>query len=67
MKTDLTEAIFDNCDLRRTVFIETILANADFTTSYNYTIDPEINKLKKAQFSTDGLKGLLEKYDLVIK
>lgn len=67
MKTDLTEALFDNCDLRRTVFIETILNKADFTTSYNYTIDPELNKLKKAQFATEGLKGLLEKYDLVIK
>jgi uncharacterized protein YjbI with pentapeptide repeats len=66
METDLTEAIFDNCDLRRTVFIKTIANKTDFSTSYNYTIDPEQNKLKKAQFSTDGLKGLLEKYDLVI-
>jgi uncharacterized protein YjbI with pentapeptide repeats len=67
METDLTEAIFDNCDLRRTVFIKTIANKTDFSTSYNYTIDPEQNKLKKAQFSADGLKGLLEKYDLVIK
>ncbi|WP_320816082.1 pentapeptide repeat-containing protein [Flavobacterium sp.] len=66
MESDLTEAIFDNCDLRRTVFIKTIANKTDFSTSYNYTIDPEQNKLKKAQFSADGLKGLLEKYDLVI-
>lgn len=66
MESDLTEAVFDNCDLRRTVFIKTIANKADFSTSYNYTIDPEQNKLKKAQFSADGLKGLLEKYDLVI-
>ena len=67
MESDLTESVFNNCDLRRTVFINTIANKADFSTSYNYTIDPEINKLKKAQFSMDGLKGLLEKYDLVIR
>ena len=67
METDLTESVFNNCDLRRAVFINTIANKADFYSSYNYAMDPEINKLKKAQFSTDGLKGLLEKYDLVIK
>ncbi|WP_319800291.1 pentapeptide repeat-containing protein [Flavobacterium sp. N501239] len=67
MKTDLTEAIFDHCDLRRTVFIETTLNKADFTTSFNYTLDPEINKIKKAQFSLEGLQGLLSKYDIIIK
>ena len=67
MASDLTEAIFDNCNLRRAVFIDAIANKADFFTSYDYTIDPEKNKLKKAIFSTEGLKGLLEKYDLVIK
>ena len=67
MGSDLTEAVFDNCNLRRAVFIDTIAYKTDFSTSYDYTIDPEKNKLKKAVFSTDGLKGLLEKYNLVIK
>ena len=67
MNSDLTEAVFDNCNLRRAVFIDTIANKADFTTSYDYTIDPEKNKIKKAQFSLEGLKGLLEKYDIVIK
>lgn len=67
MGSDLTEAVFDNCNLRRAVFIDTIANKTDFYTSYDYTIDPEKNKLKKAVFSTEGLKGLLEKYDLVIK
>lgn len=53
--------------LEKTVFIDTILHKTDFYTSYGYTIDLEKNKVKKALFSTDGLKGLLEKYDLVIK
>ncbi|GGD17077.1 hypothetical protein GCM10011343_04820 [Flavobacterium orientale] len=67
MNTDLTEALFDNCNLRRAVFVDTNLQKADFYSSHNYTIDPEKNKLKKAIFSSQGLKGLLEKYDLVVK
>ena len=67
METDLTESIFNNCDLRRSVFNNTIANKADFYSSHNYVIDPEVNKLKKAVFSTEGLRGLLEKYDLVIK
>lgn len=67
MGSDLTEAFFDNCNLRRAVFIDTIANKADFYTSYDFTIDPEKNKLKKAVFSTDNISGLLTKYDLVIK
>ncbi len=67
MGSDLTEVLFDNCNLRRAVFIDTIALKADFYTSYDYTIDPEKNKLKKAIFSSDGLKGLLEKYDIIVK
>ena len=67
MESDLSEVLFDNCNLRLAVFERTIANKADFVTSYNYTIDPEKNKLKKAQFSIDGLKGLLMKYDIVVK
>ena len=67
MESDLTEVLFDNCNLRLAVFERTIANKTDFVTSYNYTIDPEKNKLKKAQFSVDGLKGLLMKYDIVVK
>ena len=67
MKTDLTEAVFTDCNLHQSVFIDTIANKTDFTTSYNFTIDPERNKLKKAKFSLEGLKGLLTKYDIVVK
>lgn len=67
MGSDLTDALFDNCNLRRAVFIDTTAHKTDFYTSYDYTIDPEKNKLKKAIFSTEGLKGLLEKYDIIVK
>lgn len=63
---DLTAAVFDLCDLTRANFDNTILEKADFRTAYNYCIDPEANKLKKAQFSLNGVRGLLNKYELEI-
>lgn len=64
---DLTCAIFDNCELNGTVFENTILEKADFRTSYNYSINPELNRIKKAKFSILGVAGLLDKYDIVIE
>lgn len=67
MATDLTEVCFNNCDLYRSEFDKAIANKADFSTSYNYTIDPEKTKIKKAVFSINGLKGLLDKHDIVIE
>lgn len=67
VETDLTNTIFDDCDFKLATFGSTILAKADFSTSYHYSIDPEKNNIKKAKFSKDGLAGLLEKYQLVIE
>ncbi|HEX6181043.1 MAG TPA: pentapeptide repeat-containing protein, partial [Chitinophagaceae bacterium] len=61
---DLTSAIFDNCDLSKTTFDNTILEKTDFRTSHNYSIDPDINKIRKARFSYPGVLGLLGKYDI---
>ncbi len=63
---DLTNSSFDNCDLLRATFYNTIIEKTDFRTSYNYAIDPEINRVKKAKFSIDGICGLLGKYDIII-
>jgi hypothetical protein len=35
-------------------------------TSFNYSIDLERNRIKKAQFSITGIAGLLDKYDIDI-
>jgi uncharacterized protein YjbI with pentapeptide repeats len=67
MATDLTEAVFANCNLRLAVFIDTIANKVDFSTSHYFSIDPDKNKLKKAIFSLEGLRGLVDKYDLIIK
>lgn len=63
---DLTAAIFHNCDLTGAKFENTILEKADFRTAFNYAIDPEASKIKKAKFSRAGLEGLLTKYDIDI-
>jgi uncharacterized protein YjbI with pentapeptide repeats len=65
-EADLTDARFDNCNLNRAFFSSTILKNTDLSTSYNFTIDPDNNIIKKAKFSVQGLPGLLTKYDIRI-
>jgi uncharacterized protein YjbI with pentapeptide repeats len=44
---DLTEVLFENCDLYRSEFAKAIANKANFKTSFNYTIDPKTTKLKK--------------------
>jgi len=66
-ETDLTGSAFDNCDLQRSIFSRTILEKVDFRTSYNYSIDPEANRIKKARFSRMGIAGLLDKYGIEIE
>lgn len=65
-EADLTDARFINCNLHRASFNYTQLKNADLRTSYNYTINPDENNIKKARFSVHGLPGLLSKYDIRI-
>lgn len=66
-EADLTNVVFDNCNLIQAIFDHTIIEKADFRTSYNYSIDPENNRIKKAKFSILGVSGLLEKYDIDIE
>jgi len=66
-ETDLQMAIFSHCDLINTSFVQSNLEKADFRTARNYTFDPEINRMKKAKFSADGVIGLLAKFNLEIE
>ena len=66
-ETDLAGSYFDNCDLSGARFERTILEKADLRTARNYSIDPELNKIKKAKFSIHGIAGLLDKYDIEIE
>ncbi|CAM4109952.1 pentapeptide repeat-containing protein [Flavobacterium weaverense] len=64
---NLTNSVFDNCNLDSAIFNDTQLAAVNFTTAYNYKIDPEDNPMRKAKFSVQGIPGLLEKYDIKIQ
>lgn len=66
-EADLTNAVLNECDLANAIFDNTILEKADLRSSYNFAIDPERNRLKKAKFSKEGLAGLLHKYNIEIE
>jgi uncharacterized protein YjbI with pentapeptide repeats len=66
-ESDMTKSIFSNADLMNSIFDRTILKEVDFLTAINYSIDPEINIIKKAKFSLHGVPGLLNKYDIKIE
>ncbi len=63
---NLSSSIFDDCDLQNAIFSNTDLRNSDFRTSHNFTIDPENNRMKGAQFSLPSVSGLLHKYNIKI-
>ena len=64
---DLHSAVFDHCDLAEAKFENSLLEKADFRTAFHYSIDPALNKIKKAKFSMAGIAGLLDKYDIEIE
>lgn len=63
---NLQKAVFHDCDLTNTVFMQNNLQKSDFTTAVNYTIDPEINRMRGANFGLLGIYGLLTKYEINI-
>ncbi|WP_269225027.1 pentapeptide repeat-containing protein [Flavobacterium eburneipallidum] len=65
--TNLTNSTFENCNLDNAIFNDTQLAGVDFRTATNFKIDPEFNPMRKAKFSTQGIVGLLDKYDIKIE
>lgn len=65
-EANLSEAIIEDSDLLNTIFDQTNLEKANFESAFNYRINPENNRIKKAIFSSNGLAGLLDKYDIQI-
>jgi uncharacterized protein YjbI with pentapeptide repeats len=65
-ETDLSLSNFTECDFNGTAFDRSILEGTDFRTSFNFVIDPENNRIKKAKFSRNTLAGLLKKYQIQI-
>jgi uncharacterized protein YjbI with pentapeptide repeats len=64
---DLSASVFKDTDLSACVFNQTNLEKADLREAYGFIIDPEINKLKAAKFSANGLPGLLMKYGIKVE
>lgn len=65
-EADVSQSQFTNCDLLGAIFDRTNLEKADLRTAYNYTLDPETNRIKKAKFSLAGVAGLLARYQIEI-
>jgi len=66
-KANLTLSRFEKCDLTGAIFRDTNLEKSNFKTAYNFTIDPEINRIRKAKFSLETVHGLLEKYQIILE
>ncbi len=66
-EADMTGTLFDNCDLLLATFMHTNLEKADFRSASHYSINPEINRIRKARFSIPGVTGLLTTYDIEIE
>lgn len=65
-EANLSQAVLAGCDLSGAMFDRTNLEKADLSTAFNYVLDPEKNKIKKAKFSMPGVMGLLVKYDIKV-
>ena len=63
---ELTGGKFHHCDLTLAIFENSILEKVDFSTAENFIIDPDLNRMNSAKFSSQHLHGLLEKHNLKI-
>lgn len=66
-QADLSKSTMVQCDLLEAVFANTNLNGLDFTTNRSFTIDPQLNQVKKTRFSSAMLAGLLSKFDIIIE
>lgn len=64
---DLSESSIENCDFSFAIFASTNLNGVDFTTNYNFDINPNENYLKKAKFNISNLSGLLRQFGIIIE
>ncbi|WP_152285699.1 pentapeptide repeat-containing protein [Flavicella marina] len=65
-EANISKSVFDNCNLLKAVFKTTNLEGSDMYSSYNYSLDPTLNKIKKAHFSKEGALGLLTEFDVIV-
>jgi len=66
IEANLFSSRFPGCDLNGALFENTNLEKADLRGATSYHINPDWNKLKKAQFSMPDVVGLLSHLDIKI-
>ena len=66
-RVSLADAVFHNCSLKNCSFSQADLTNTDFSTSYDYFINAENNKLRKTLFSLPEATSLLKNFDIILK
>jgi uncharacterized protein YjbI with pentapeptide repeats len=65
-ETNLESVSFEGCQLTGSVFHLSNLEKANFTGAQGFIIDPSMNRMKGAQFSQEGLAGLLIPFGIAI-
>jgi len=65
--TDLRKAEFTDCDLKGTLFHEAKMAEVDFSSAKNYSINPITNNIKGAKFSLPEAVSLLQAFGIKLK
>ncbi len=63
---DLSDADCEMTDFEGANFLKTELTRADFRQAKNYSIDPSVNKLKKAKFTLPEALSLLAYLDITV-
>lgn len=66
-EADLTQANFKQTDLLNARFLNTNLTHADFTEAKCYSVNPNLNKLKKTKFSLPEAISLLSSFDIILQ
>jgi len=63
----LTKANLSRTDFLGSRFIHTDLSCADFSQAVNYSIDPTVNRVKKAVFTLPEAMSLLSAFDIILQ
>ena len=66
-EANISKGIFDNCDLKNAIFNRTKLEKANFSSAFNFDINPTDNFIKKAIFSKENIIGLLKSFDISLE
>lgn len=66
-EANLCQAEFLDCNLNQSAFNQSNLEKADFRSSYNFYINPEINRFKQAKISKEGALNLLKSYQIILE